>query len=166
MTQLDTAPTTSPTSGPMTAERAVAVVTAFFDRYRERDVVAMTDLCTDNADFSYTPFEVWAKQRVVRGDGKVRTIGRVIWSGLINAFPDLGNTIFDIDGNDNGDVVVACDITGTQQSAWGFIAPQGKYFAEPHLFILHVDEDGLIDTIKAYWDNAGVNRQLGHFEVD
>lgn len=146
--------------------RAHAVATEFFDVYRDRDVVAMTDLCTDNADFSYGPFEVWAKQRVVRGDGKVRTVGRVIWSGLINSFPDLGNDVYTIDANDNGDVVVACDITGTQQKPWGFIASQGQYFAEPHLFILHVDEDGLIDSIRAYWDNSGVNRQLGHFEVD
>ncbi len=158
MTQLDEAPAKTRTP--------VDVVTEFFDRYRERDVVSMTDLCTDNADFSYIPFEIWAKQRVVRGDGKVRTIGRVIWSGLINAFPDLSNTIYHIDGNDEGDVVVACDITGTQQSAWGFIAPKGQYFAEPHLFIMHVNSDGLIDRIKAYWDNAGVNRQLGHLEVD
>lgn len=157
MTQLDTL---TPTRTP------VDIVTEFFDTYRRRDVVGMTDMCTDNCDFSYIPFEVWAKQRVVRGDGKVRTVGRVIWSGLINAFPDLGNTIYSIDGNDTGDVVVACDITGTQQSAWGFISSRGQYFAEPHLFILHVDEDGLIDSIRAYWDNAGVNRQLGHLEVD
>ena len=144
----------------------VEVVTEFFDVYRKRDVVAMTELCTDNADFFYIPFEVWAKQRVVRGDGKVRTIGRVVWSGLINAFPNLGNEVFHIDGNDEGDVVVACDITGTQQSAWGFISPKGQDFAEPHLFVMHVNADGLIDSIRAYWDNAGVNRQLGHLEVD
>ncbi|NKQ57683.1 ester cyclase [Amycolatopsis sp. K13G38] len=153
-------------TAPARTRKPADVVAEFFDRYRERDVVAMTDLCSDNCDFSYIPFEVWAKQRVVRGDGKVRTIGRVIWSGLINAFPDLGNTIHHIDGNDEGDVVVACDITGTQQSAWGFIGSQGQYFAEPHLFIMHVGPDGLIDSIKAYWDNAGVNRQLGHLEVD
>ena len=152
--------------GTTTTRTPVDVVTEFFDRYRERDVVSMTDLCTDNADFSYIPFEVWAKQRVMRGDGKVRTIGKVIWSGLINAFPNLGNVIHQIDGNDDGDVVVACDITGTQQSAWAFIAPQGGSIVAPHLFIVHVDADGLIDSIRAYWDNAGVNRQLGHLEVD
>ncbi|MFK0009307.1 nuclear transport factor 2 family protein [Paenarthrobacter sp. NPDC090520] len=166
MTLLETPAGTTATAAPTTAGAAVAVVTEFFDAYRRRDVVAMTDLCTDNADFSYIPFEVWAKQRVVRGDGKVRTIGRVIWSGLINAFPNLGNEIYHIDGNDNGDVVVSCDINGTQQSAWGFITSQGQYFAEPHLFIMHVNSHGLIDSIRAYWDNAGVNRQLGHLEVD
>ncbi|MBM7368085.1 nuclear transport factor 2 family protein [Gordonia hydrophobica] len=142
------------------------VVTEFFDAYRARDVEAMTDLCTANADFSYIPFEVWAKQRVMRGDGKVGTVGKVIWSGLINAFPNLFNVVHHIDGNDEGDVVVACDIAGTQQSAWAFIAPQNQPFSEPHLFIMHVDQDGLIDNIRAYWDNAGVCRQLGHLEVD
>ena len=162
MTQLDTAPEATSSSRTPTE-----VVTEFFDVYRQRDVVAMTDLCTDNCDLDYIPFEVWAKQRVVRGAGKVRTNGRVIWSGLINAFPDLGNDVHHIDGNDEtGDVVVACDITGTQQSAWGFISPKNQYFFEPHLFIMHVNSDGLIDNIRAYWDNAGVNRQLGHLEVD
>lgn len=149
-----------------TAEIATKVANEFFDLYRDHDVAGMSDLCTPNANFEYIPFEVWAKQRVVRGDGKVSTIGRVIWSGLINAFPDFGNTIFHVDANDQGDVVVACDITGTQESAWGFIEPKGQYFAEPHLFIMHVNDEGLIDNIRAYWDNAGVNRQLGHLEVD
>lgn len=160
MTELASAPAT------MTAEKAIAVVTEFFDRYRAQDVEGMTDLCTDNADFSYIPFEVWAKQRVFRGDGKVRTVGKVIWSGLINSFPNLGNVVHRIDGNDDGDVVVACDITGTQQIAWAFIRPAGGSIVAPHLFILHVNGDGLIDSIRAYWDNAQVCRDLGHLEVD
>jgi hypothetical protein len=84
MTELASAPATTPTITPSIATRKPTdVVTDFFDAYRRRDVEAMADLCTDNADFSYSPFEVWAKQRVMRGDGKVRTIGKVIWSGLI-----------------------------------------------------------------------------------
>ncbi|ODU06041.1 MAG: hypothetical protein ABS81_05875 [Pseudonocardia sp. SCN 72-86] len=164
MTELTSVPVTP--QAPAANRTPVEIVTAFFDAYRAQDVEAMADMCTDNADFSYIPFEVWAKQRVMRGDGKVRTIGKVIWSGLINAFPNLGNVIHHIDGNDEGDVVVACDITGTQQSAWAFIAPQGGSIVAPHLFIMHVDSDGLIDNIRAYWDNASVCSQLGHFEVD
>ena len=153
-------------SATTTTRTPVGVVTEFFDHYRRRDVEAMTDLCTDNADFSYIPFEVWAKQRVFRGDGKVRTVGKVIWSGLINSFPNLGNVIHHIDGNDDGDVVVAFDINRTQQIAWAFIKPAGGSIVAPHLFIMHVDSDGLIDSIRAYWDNAGVCRNLGHLEVD
>jgi ketosteroid isomerase-like protein len=162
MTEMMSAPTT----GVAPIRRPTDVATEFFDAYRRQDVEAMADLCTDNADFSYPPFEVWAKQRVMRGDGKVRTVGKVIWTGLINAFPNLGNVVHHVDGNDEGDVAVSCDITGTQQSAWAFIAPQGGSIVAPHLFILHVDSDGLIDSIRAYWDNAGVCRNLGHLEVD
>ena len=56
---------------PRTAESAAGVVTEFFDRYRAHDVDGMTDLCSINADFSYVPVEIWGKQRVLRGDGKV-----------------------------------------------------------------------------------------------
>ena len=149
-----------------TAETAAAVVTEFFDRYRDHDVEAMTDLCSLNADFSYVPFEIWGKQRVLRGDGKVRTVGKTLWRGLIHAFPDLTNEVRSVDANDDGDVVVQVDIGGTQQLAWGFAAPTGRAYSEPHLFIFRVGEDGLIDSVTAYWDNAGISRQLGHNEVD
>ena len=148
------------------ARTAGQVVTEFFDRYRAHDVEGMTDLCSINAGFSYVPFEIWGKQRVLRGDGKVGTIGKTIWAGLINSFPDLSNTVYTLTANDDGDVVVEADIEGTQQLAWGFATPDGRHYREPHLFIFHVDEHLLIDSITAYWDNAGISRQLGHTEVD
>lgn len=148
------------------SEAASAVVREFFDRYRRHDVDGMTDLCGMNAGFSYVPFEMWGKQRVLRGDGKVRTIGKPIWNGLITSFPDLTNTVHTIVANDEGDVVVEVDIGGTQQLAWGFASPAGHSYDEPHLFIFKVDEEGLIQDITAYWDNAGISRQLGHTEVD
>ena len=151
---------------PLTAQTAGEIVAAFFDRYRAHDVDGMTDLCSINADFSYVPFEVWGKQRVLRGDGKVGTVGKTIWTGFINSFPDLSNTVHTLTANDDGDVVVEVDIEGTQQLAWSFIAPAGRHFCEPHLFIFRVGEDLLIDGIAAYWDNAGISRQLGHNEVD
>jgi len=148
------------------ARTAGQVVTEFFDRYRAHDVEGMTDLCSINADFSYVPFEIWGKQRVLRGDGKVGTVGKTIWAGLINSFPDLSNTVHTLEANDDGDVVVEADIEGTQRLAWGFAAPAGRHYCEPHLFIFHLDEDLLIDSITGYWDNAGINRQLGHADVD
>jgi ketosteroid isomerase-like protein len=146
--------------------RAAAVVRVFFDAYQRHDVNTMADMCTDNARFFYIPFEVWGKQRVLRGDGNVKTVGKTLWSGLINSFPDLYNTVYTVDSNERGDVVVTCDIGGSQQIAWGFAEPRGKSFSEPHLFVFHVDESGLIDKVKAYWNDAGINRQLGHQEVD
>jgi len=151
---------------PRTAQAAAGVVTEFFDRYRAHDVEGMTDLCAMNADFSYVPVELWGKQRVLRGDGKVRTIGKPLWTGLIASFPDLSNTVQTVTSNDDGDVVAEVDIAGTQQLAWGLIAPAGKQYREPHLFIFRVGPDLLIDSITAYWNDAGISQQLGHTEVD
>jgi len=89
-----------------------------------------------------------------------------LWAGLITAFPDLSNTVHAITSNDDGDVVAQVDIEGTQQLAWGLITPAGRHYLEPHLFIFHVGPDLLIDSITAYWNDAGISQQLGHNEVD
>ena len=157
---------TTVTERTRTAESAARGVTEFFDRYRSHDVEGMTDLCSINAAFSYIPVELWGKQRVLRGDGKVRTIGKPLWTGLIASFPNLSNTVHTITSNDDGDVVAQADIEGTQQLPWGLIAPAGKHYCEPHLFIFHVGADLLIDRITAYWNDAGISQQLGHTEVD
>jgi ketosteroid isomerase-like protein len=151
---------------PRTTESAAGVVTEFFDRYRAHDVEGMTDLCSINTSFSYVPVELWGKQRVVRGDGTVGTIGKPLWTGLLASFPDLSNTVHTIIGNEDGDVVAEVDIEGTQQLPWGLIAPAGRHYREPHLFIFHVGTDLLIDSITAYWNDAGISQQLGHIEVD
>jgi steroid delta-isomerase-like uncharacterized protein len=148
------------------ADAATAVVREFFDRYRRQDVDGMIDLCSDNADFSYVPFEMWRKQAVLRGDGKVRSLGKPIWAGLIYAFPDLTNEVSAIHAADDGNVAAEVIIGGTQAGPWGPIAPRGQTYSEPHVFVMHVDADGRIDSVTAYWDNASIYRQLGHFEVD
>ena len=151
---------------PRTAESAAGVVAAFFGRYGAHDVEGMTDLCSMNADISYVPVERWGKQRVLRGDGKVRTVGKPLWAGLIDSFPDLAVTVHTIAGNDEGDVVAQVDIEGTQERPWGLIAPAGRHYREPHLFVFGVGADLLIDSITAYWDDASISQQLGHHEVD
>ena len=148
------------------AQSARDVVIEFLDRYRAHDVEGMTDLCSVNADFFYVPLEFWGKQRVQRARGKVRSIGKVIWTGLIYSFPDLSITVHTITANDDGDVVAQVDIDGTQDRAWGFATSAGQHYLEPHLFIFHVDQDRHIDNITAYWNDASINQQLGHGEVD
>ena len=157
---------TDTTQRSRTAESAAGVVIEFFDRYRAHDVDGMIDLCSMNADMSYVPVELWGKQRVLRGDGKVRTIGKPLWAGLIASFPHLSNTVRTVTSNDEGEVVAQVDIEGTQQLAWGLIAPAGKHYLEPHLFVFRVGPDLLIDSITAYWNQASIDQQLGHNEVD
>ena len=145
---------------------AVEVVTAFFDAYRARDVERMVELCSDNADFHYVPFEVWGRQRVIRGDGKVRTIGKAIWTTLIDAFPDLTNEVTYITSDGEGNAAVEVVISGTQAKPYGTLANQGLHYDLPHVFLFRVGKDGLIEEITAYWDSADWYRQLGRLEVD
>ena len=147
------------------AAGAAEVVTAFFDAYRDQDVERMVELCTDNADFHYVPFEMWGRQRVIRGDGKVRTIGKVIWMTLIASFPDLTNRVMSTTSDDQGNVAAEVMISGTQAKPFGMIGNQGLHYDLPHVFLFRVGTEGLIEEVTAYWDTADWQRQLGWLEV-
>ncbi|TCK26756.1 nuclear transport factor 2 family protein [Pseudonocardia endophytica] len=149
-----------------TTSSTTAAVTAFFDAYRAQDVEGMVDCCSDGASFEYIPFEMWGRQRVTRGAGKVRTLGKPLWTGMIDAFPDLTNTVRSITADAAGNAAVQVVLSGTQSSAWGTIAGRGLSFSEPNLFVMRVDDSSLIESITCYWDCASVARQLGHLEVD
>jgi steroid delta-isomerase-like uncharacterized protein len=144
---------------------AIEVVTAFFDAYRNQDVERMVELCTDNADFHYVPFELWGRQRVIRGDGKVRTIGKVIWTTLIDSFPDMTNQIMNITSDGQGNVAAEVIISGTQAKPFGMIGCQGLHYDLPHVFLFRVGEEGLLEEVTAYWDTADWQCQLGWLEV-
>lgn len=153
-------------SNERTRERAAAAASAFFDAYRAQEIDTMVELCTPNASFDYVPFELWGRQRVLRGAGKVATVGKPLWTGLVQAFPDLSNSVRSITSDDDGNAAAEVVIAGTQGGPWGTIANQGRSFSETHVFVMHVDGDGLIDSIAGYWDGASISRQLGHLEVD
>ena len=145
---------------------ATQVVERFLNAHRRGDVAAMVALCDEDAELRYPGFEAWGKQRVVHGNGKAHTIGRVIWTGMVAAFPDIGNEVRSIDAGVDGDVVAEVLLTGTQAGPWGVVGGSGKSFAVPQLFVFQVSKAGLIEAIAAYWDNASLYRQLGHAEVD
>lgn len=145
---------------------ATATVRAFFDAYRAHDVERMTELCAGNAGFRYVPFEVWARQRVLHGDGKVGTVGKAIWTALIDAFPDLTNAVTAVRADGEGNVAAEVTIGGTQAKDFGVIACTGGHYDLPHLFLFHVNDEGLIDDLVAYWDNVHWKSQLGWLEVD
>jgi hypothetical protein len=145
---------------------AVDVVATFFDAYRDHNVERMVELCTDNADFHYVPFELWGRQRVIRGDGKVRTIGKVIWTTLIDSFPDMTNRVTYITSDSQGNVAAEVMISGSQAKPFGMMGCQGLHYDLPHAFLFRVGTAGLIEEVTAYWDTADWQRQLGWLEVD
>jgi len=143
-----------------------SVVKSFFDAYREHDVERMADLCDDMAGYRSVPFELWRKQRVIRGDGKVSTIGKPLWTGLIEAFPDLTNEVTKIISGNDGRVAAEVLISGTQAKDWGSIKSRRRSFRSPHLFVFEVNDDEKIADITSYSDNASVRIQLGCVEID
>ena len=147
-------------------ELAGATVTAFFAAYRAHDVERMVDLCTDGAGFRYVPFEMWGRQRVLHGEGTVRTVGKLIWTALIDAFPDLTNAVTSLRADADGNAAAEVSVGGTQARAFGGIACTGQRYRLPHLFLFRVTGGGLIDDIVAYWDNVAWKMQLGCREVD
>ena len=72
----------------------------------------MVDLCAEGAGFRYVPFEVWGRQRVLYGEGKVRTVGKVIWTALIDAFPDLANAVTSLRADADGNVAAEAASAG------------------------------------------------------
>ncbi len=145
---------------------AAATVRAFFDAYRVHDVEGMVDLCAEGAGFRYVPFEVWGRQRVLYGEGQVRTVGKVIWTALIDAFPDLASVVTSLRADEDGNVAAEVVIGGTQARDFGIIGCDGGRYELPHLFLFRVTGDGLIEDIVAYWDNVAWKKQLGCLEVD
>jgi len=142
------------------------VVKSFFDAYREHDVERMVGLCDDMAGYRSVPFELWRKQRVIRGDGKITTIGKILWTGLIEAFPDLTNEVTKIISGNDGHVAAEVVICGTQAKDWGSIRSRGQSFRSPHLFVFQINDDKKIADITSYSDNASVRTQLGCVEID
>jgi predicted ester cyclase len=112
------------------------------------------------------PFDICSNQRVDIGSGQGCTIGKLLWTGLINAFPDLSNEVMRIISGNDGQVAAEVMITGTQAQDWVPVHTRGRTFHSPHLFVFHVNDLGKIDNITSYSDNGAVRHQLGAAELD
>lgn len=145
---------------------ATETVQKFFDAYRAHDVDAMVDLCTDNAVLNYVPVELWRRQLVLRGDGKVGVEGKMLWTGLIDAFPNLTNEVHRVMAGADGGVAAEVTLSGTQARDWGTIGNAGRHYSLEHLFVFNINDEGQIERVSAYWDGAWFFEQLGRVEVD
>jgi steroid delta-isomerase-like uncharacterized protein len=87
-------------------------------------------------------------------------VGKQIWSGLIDAFPDLHVTVDSEFGNDRN---TAAEVTigGTQRKDFLDIPNHGKHYELPHAFLLRFNDEGKITAITCYWDNLSFYSQLG-----
>lgn len=139
------------------ATGAIEAAREFFAAYNAHDVDQMIAACAADAQLRYVPMGR-------HGQGKIRELGKAIWSGFIDTFPDLHVTVQSIFG-DGRDVAAEVMIGGTQRKDLLYgqvrIPGQGKHYELPHAFLLKRDDGGLITEIASYWDNASFFAQLG-----
>jgi steroid delta-isomerase-like uncharacterized protein len=134
------------------------LASSFFSAYDAHDVDAMVAMCSEDAQLRYVPMGA-------PGQGDVRAVGRRIWSGLIEAFPDLSVKVRSMFGNKT-DAAAEVMIGGTQQKDFMQIRNSGKRYDLPHAFLLRMNDRGLIGELAAYWDNASFYMQLGKTTLD
>ena len=65
---------------------SIDVARSFFAAYDAHDVDRMIAACREDARLRYVPMGD-------HGLGEVREVGRAIWSGILDAFPDLAVTV-------------------------------------------------------------------------
>ena len=71
----------------------IDVARSFFAAYNAHDVERMVAACSEDAELRYVPMGS-------QGRGNARELGKSIWSGLIDAFPDLAVTVESIFGDE------------------------------------------------------------------
>jgi steroid delta-isomerase-like uncharacterized protein len=136
-----------------TAGRAIDLARSFFAAYNNHEVSRMIANLSNDAELNYVPMGS-------QGQGKASEVGKKIWSGLIDAFPDLHVTPMSIFGDDRN-VAAEVVIGGTQEKDFLDIPSQHKHYELPHAFILRVNEENRIARITCYWDNLSFYSQLG-----
>jgi hypothetical protein len=126
----------------------------FFNRYNERKIEKMMELFSPTAVAVFIPLGE-------DGAGPVGGIGRHLWTGLIDSFPDISNTIKKSRVDQHGSLICEVTIGGTQAKDFAGIPSKGHRFDSDHIFIFRFDKQGLIESISINWDHQDFCRQLG-----
>ncbi|GGG09972.1 hypothetical protein GCM10011344_08250 [Dokdonia pacifica] len=140
-------------------EERETIATAFFNAYKNQDIDAAVALASEKGTFRYIPLGE-------NGKGKIKGTEGNTWQGvasaLINSFPDLSNDIKNISIDNQGNAIVQVFISGTQDKEILGIPSKGKYYNVEHLFIVNINDQGLIEEITCYWDNWDWFQQIGY----
>ena len=121
----------------------------FFSAYQDMDLDRMLSLFDMNGTISFVPL----------GDpfkGKIHEVGKGLWSAILDAFPNLDNTVknqvFDETTN-----TVTCQVVifGTQEKDFAGIPSKKKDFDSEHIFIFRFNEAEKITDLKICWNHEG-----------
>jgi hypothetical protein len=125
----------------------------FMFSYQQRNVPQMLSFCDPEG-------EVWFMPLGEAGRGKIGELGKAIWTSLIDSFPDIDNTVDATIAEDGESVRCQVVISGTQAKDFAGIVSKGKHFDSDHIFIFHLNDQQLIDSIHVSWDHQDFQRQL------
>ena len=126
----------------------------FMFAYQQHNVTKMLGLCEENGTIHFESLSE-------AGKGKIHELGKGIWTGLIESFPDIDNTLDAAVAEDEHTVRCQVVISGTQKKEFAGIPNKGLRFDSDHIFIFRLNDAGKIDDIRISWDHADLKRQLG-----
>jgi predicted ester cyclase len=124
----------------------------FFSAYQDMDIDRMLSLCYANGTIDFVPLGDSFK-------GKIYETGKGVWSALMDAFPNLDNTVKSQEYSESTDEVI-CKVVifGTQEKEFAGIPSKGKEFDSEHIFIFRFNDQSKIDHMAITWDH---NRFVG-----
>ena len=126
----------------------------FMFAYQQKNIEKMLSFCDPGGTVEFLPLGA-------AGKGKIGELGKAIWGGLIECFPDMDNTLDAAVAEDENTVRCQVVIRGTQVKDFADIKSQGKHFDSDHIFIFHLDDNNKIDHITIEWNHEDFKRQLG-----
>ncbi|GAA4276563.1 nuclear transport factor 2 family protein [Aquimarina mytili] len=142
-----------------TIENRKKVAEEFFRAYKNQDIKKAISLASKEGTFRYIPL---GENGIGKIKGEEGTTWADIATALIGSFPDLTNDVKNISIDNQGNAIVQVFIGGTQEKEILGIPSKGKYYNVEHLFILNINDDGLIERITSYWDNWDWFQQIGY----
>src|SRR3954447_8097595 len=125
----------------------------FMFAYQQKNLEKMLSLCNPNGIVEFIPLGE-------AGRGKIGELGKAIWGGLIECFPDIDNTLDAAVAEDENTVRCQVVIRGTQAKDFADIKNEGKHFDSDHIFIFKLNDQNIIERISITWDHADFKKQL------
>lgn len=126
----------------------------FFSAYQDMDLDRMLGLCDPLGTVAFEPLgSDYA--------GKIYEIGKAVWSALMDAFPDLDNTVKGQQYDESTDSVT-CQVVifGKQEKEFAGLPAKGNSFDSEHIFIFRFNEKNKISDLKIKWDHESFVSQL------
>ena len=126
----------------------------FFSAYQDMDIERMLSLCDPNGTISFVPLGP-------DYSGKIYETGKAVWSALMDAFPNLDNTVKNQQYDEASDSVSCLVVIfGKQEREFAGLPSKGNSFDSEHIFIFRFNEKGRISDLNVTWDHNKFVGQL------